>query len=59
VDLSESSLLKEINEFKNQIKTVTDGEYGTIKKEVDTIRSELGMPPLPSLQATLEEKSAR
>lgn len=59
VDLSESALLKEVNEFKNQIKTITDGEYGAAKKEVDAIRAELGMPPLPSLQATLEEKSAR
>ncbi|QRV72750.1 hypothetical protein RhiJN_00764 [Ceratobasidium sp. AG-Ba] len=59
VDLSESTILKEISEFKNQIKNITDGEYGAAKKEVDTIRSELGMPPLPSLEATLEEKSAR
>ncbi|KAG8747527.1 hypothetical protein FRC10_000663 [Ceratobasidium sp. 414] len=59
VDLSESAVLKEINEFKSQIKTITEGEYGAAKKEVDTIRSELGMPPLPSLQDTLEEKSAR
>lgn len=59
VDLNESALVKEINEFKNQIKTITDGEYGSAKKEVDAIRAELGMPPLPSLQATLEEKTAR
>ncbi|KAG8721490.1 hypothetical protein FRC08_012623 [Ceratobasidium sp. 394] len=59
VDLSESAVLKEINEFKSQIKTITEGEYGTAKKEADTIRCELGMPPLPSLQDTLEEKSAR
>lgn len=58
VDLHESSLLKEINEFKAKIKTITEGEYGTAKKEVDTIRKELGMPPVPSLQATMEEKSA-
>lgn len=59
VDLSESAILKEINEFKNQIKTITDGEYEAAKKEVDAIRLELGMPPLRSLEATLEEKSAR
>ncbi|KAG8796760.1 hypothetical protein FRC12_000010 [Ceratobasidium sp. 428] len=59
VDLSESAILKEINEFKSQIKTITEGEYGAAKTEVDTIRSELGMPALPSLQDTLEEKSAR
>ncbi|KAF8607623.1 hypothetical protein BDV93DRAFT_519652 [Ceratobasidium sp. AG-I] len=59
VDLSESALLKEVTEFKNQIKAITDGEYGAAKKEVDAIRAELEMPPLPSLQATLEEKSAR
>ncbi|KAG9127589.1 hypothetical protein FRC07_011907 [Ceratobasidium sp. 392] len=59
VDLSESAILKEINEFKSQIKITTEGEYGAAKKEVDIIRAELGMPPLPSLQTTLEEKSAR
>ena len=29
------------------------------KQEVDRLRQELGQPPLPSLQATLEEKSSQ
>ncbi|KAG8691998.1 hypothetical protein FRC11_012344 [Ceratobasidium sp. 423] len=59
VDLSESALQREINEFKNKIKVITEGEYGAAKKEVEIIRNELGMPPLPSLQVTLEEKGTR
>ncbi|KAJ1308622.1 hypothetical protein OPQ81_004320 [Rhizoctonia solani] len=59
IDLSESSLQREVNDLKNKIKTITDGEYGIVKKEVEIIRKELGMTPLPSLQVTLEEKGAR
>ncbi|CAE6439568.1 unnamed protein product [Rhizoctonia solani] len=59
IDLSESGLQREVNEFKNKIKCITEGEYGDAKKEVEKIRKELGMPPLPSLQVTLEEKGAR
>ncbi|KAJ1308623.1 hypothetical protein OPQ81_004320 [Rhizoctonia solani] len=58
IDLSESSLQREVNDLKNKIKTITDGEYGIVKKEVEIIRKELGMTPLPSLQVTLEEKGA-
>ncbi|CAE6455592.1 unnamed protein product [Rhizoctonia solani] len=59
IDLSESALQRDVNEFKNKIKSITEGEYGAAKREVDTIRKELGMPPLPSLQVTLDEKGAR
>ncbi|KDN50940.1 hypothetical protein RSAG8_00569, partial [Rhizoctonia solani AG-8 WAC10335] len=59
VDLSESALQREVNEFKIKIKSITEGEYGGAKKEVEKIRKELGMAPLPSLQVTLEEKGAR
>jgi hypothetical protein len=55
--LTESSLLKEINEFKTKIQAITEGEYKAAKKEVDLIRKDLGMPPLPSLQATLEKST--
>ncbi|OCH93435.1 hypothetical protein OBBRIDRAFT_724991 [Obba rivulosa] len=38
---------------------ITDGEYASAKADVDKLRQELGHPPLPSLQSTLEEKSAQ
>ncbi|KAF8681512.1 Zinc finger-containing protein [Rhizoctonia solani] len=59
VDLSESALQREVNELKNKIKVITEGEYGAAKNEVEMIRKELGLSPLPSLQTTLEEKGAR
>ncbi|EUC57739.1 zinc finger protein [Rhizoctonia solani AG-3 Rhs1AP] len=54
----ESALQREVSEFKNKIKCITEGEYGDAKQEVEKIRKELGMLPLPSLQVTLEEKGA-
>ncbi|CCO26487.1 hypothetical protein BN14_00511 [Rhizoctonia solani AG-1 IB] len=59
VDLSESALQREVNELKIKIKAITEGEYGAAKNEVEIIRKELGLSPLPSLQATLEEKGTR
>ena len=44
-------------ELRARIQQITDGEYATAKRDVDTLRAELGQPPLPGLQATLEEKS--
>lgn len=44
--------------LKQKIQTITDGEYSTAKREVDALRAELGQPPVPSLQQTLEEKSS-
>jgi hypothetical protein len=44
-------------ELRARIQQITDGEYATAKRDVDALRAELGQPPLPSLQATLEEKS--
>jgi hypothetical protein len=44
-------------ELRARIQQITDGEYATAKRDVDTLRAELGQPPLPSLQTTLEEKS--
>jgi hypothetical protein len=44
-------------ELRARIQQITDGEYASAKRDVDGLRAELGQPPLPSLQATLEEKS--
>jgi hypothetical protein len=44
-------------DLRARIQQITDGEYATAKRDVDTLRAELGQPPLPGLQATLEEKS--
>ena len=44
-------------ELRARIQQITDGEYANAKRDVDALRAELGQPPLPSLQATLEEKS--
>lgn len=44
-------------ELRARIQQITDGEYATAKRDVDALRAELGQPPLPSLQTTLEEKS--
>lgn len=44
-------------ELRGRIQQITDGEYANAKRDVDALRAELGQPPLPSLQATLEEKS--
>jgi hypothetical protein len=45
------------SELRARIQQITDGEYASAKRDVDGLRAELGQPPLPSLQATLEEKS--
>jgi hypothetical protein len=44
-------------DLRARIQQITDGEYATAKRDVDSLRAELGQPPLPGLQATLEEKS--
>jgi len=56
-DMMEAQLNNECTELRTRIQQITDGEYATAKRDVDTLRVELGQPPLPSLQATLEEKS--
>lgn len=42
-----------------KIAALTEGEYAVSKQEVDRLRQELGQPPLPSLQSTLDEKSSQ
>ncbi|KAI0807988.1 hypothetical protein C8Q74DRAFT_1190212 [Fomes fomentarius] len=57
-DLAEATLNKEVTDLRSKIQNITDGEYAVAKQDVDRLRHELGQGPLPSLQSTLEEKSA-
>ncbi|ETW86229.1 hypothetical protein HETIRDRAFT_425159 [Heterobasidion irregulare TC 32-1] len=58
-DMMEAQINSECTELRSRIQQITDGEYAIAKRDVDALRGELGQPPLPSLQATLEEKSAQ
>ncbi|KAF7778443.1 hypothetical protein Agabi119p4_2788 [Agaricus bisporus var. burnettii] len=58
-DIMEVSLEKECIDLRTKITQLTDGDYGVAKRDVDKLRQELGQPPLPSLQETLEEKTAQ
>ncbi|KAG9318748.1 hypothetical protein JVU11DRAFT_847 [Chiua virens] len=58
-DLLEASISRECAELRQQIGALQDGEYAAAKTEVDRLRQELGQPPLPPLQATLDEKTAQ
>ena len=44
------------SDLRHKIQTITDGEYAIAKRDVDQLRAELGQPPLPNLQETLEER---
>ncbi|KAI0086246.1 hypothetical protein BDY19DRAFT_962183 [Irpex rosettiformis] len=56
-DMLEAKLNEDVNTLRTKIKTLSDGEYATAKADVDRLRQELGQPPLPNLQQTLEEKT--
>ncbi|KZT69870.1 hypothetical protein DAEQUDRAFT_811142 [Daedalea quercina L-15889] len=58
-DLLEATLNRECTDLRQKIQSISDTEYATAKADVDRLRQELGQPPLPSLQQTLEEKSAQ
>lgn len=58
-DMMEVSLDNECNDLRTKITQLTDGEYAIAKRDVDRLRQELGQLPLPSLQETLEEKTAQ
>ncbi|EGN95722.1 hypothetical protein SERLA73DRAFT_142623 [Serpula lacrymans var. lacrymans S7.3] len=58
-DLLENSITRECTEIRNKIATLEEGEYAVAKQDVDRLRQELGQPPLPPLQATLDEKSSQ
>jgi hypothetical protein len=57
VDLMESSIEKECQDTRAKIAQLTAGDYAIAKADVDRLRQELGQPPLPSLQSTLDEKT--
>lgn len=38
---------------------LSEGDYAVAKNDVDRLRQELGQPPLPSLQSTLDEKASQ
>lgn len=46
-------------ELRRKIEHLAEGEYSFAKRDVDRLRAELGQPPVPSLQATLEEKRSQ
>ncbi|KAH9950324.1 hypothetical protein B0H21DRAFT_567733 [Amylocystis lapponica] len=58
-DILEGTLNRECAELTQKIQAIQDGDYAAAKQDVDRLRQELGQPPLPSLQTTLEEKSAQ
>ncbi|KAF9652890.1 hypothetical protein BDM02DRAFT_3108526 [Thelephora ganbajun] len=55
-DIMEATLTRECSDLRLKIQTITDGEYAIAKRDVDQLRAELGQPPLPNLQETLEER---
>ncbi|KAF8176001.1 hypothetical protein BJ912DRAFT_909201 [Pholiota molesta] len=59
VDIMESSLEKECRETQAKIAQLTENDYAVAKADVDRLRQELGQPPLPSLQSTLDEKTSQ
>ncbi|KAH9484510.1 hypothetical protein JR316_0003992 [Psilocybe cubensis] len=59
VDLMEASLEKECRETRTKITQLTETDYAVAKADVDRLRQELGQPPLPSLQSTLDEKTSQ
>jgi len=58
-DLLEASINRECADLRVKITSLTDGEYAIAKLDVDRLRQELGQPPLPSLQTTLDEKTTQ
>ncbi|KAF9013662.1 hypothetical protein BDZ89DRAFT_1076992 [Hymenopellis radicata] len=58
-DLLESTIDRECTEIRQRITQISEGEYTEAKRDVDRLRQELGHPPLPSLQNTLDEKSSQ
>ena len=42
-----------------KIEQLTNGDYAIAKGDVDRLRAELGQPPMPSLQETLDERRSQ
>ncbi|KAI6036399.1 hypothetical protein BKA83DRAFT_4162296 [Pisolithus microcarpus] len=66
VDLMEASLAREYAfhmsmclNYANKWLQLQEGDYATAKRDVDRLRVELGQPPLPPLQTTLDEKTSQ
>lgn len=51
--------LPRCGDLRLKITSLTEGEYAVAKKDVDRLRLELGQPPIPSLQSTLDERSSQ
>ncbi|KAJ6501868.1 hypothetical protein C8R45DRAFT_974602 [Mycena sanguinolenta] len=57
-DLLEATLERERVQLRTKIAQLSDGEYKAAKADVDRLRADLGQPPLPTLQETLDGKGA-
>ncbi|KAJ3523412.1 hypothetical protein NMY22_g11450 [Coprinellus aureogranulatus] len=57
-DLAEATLDRECSDLRAKISQLSEGEYAIAKNDVDRLRQDLGQAPLPSLQQTLEERTA-
>ncbi|TEB39578.1 hypothetical protein FA13DRAFT_1784297 [Coprinellus micaceus] len=57
-DLAQATLDRECDGLRAKIQVLSEGEYAIAKNDVDRLRADLGQEPLPSLQQTLEERSA-
>ena len=55
--ISHHLFLSRCQDARAKIAQLTDGDYAIAKADVDRLRQELGQPPLPSLQSTLDEKT--
>ncbi|KAJ2923224.1 hypothetical protein H1R20_g13871, partial [Candolleomyces eurysporus] len=58
-DLAQGTLEQECLDLQTKITQLSDGEYAIAKNDVDRLRQELGQPSLPSLQQTLEDRTAQ
>ncbi|TFK30292.1 hypothetical protein FA15DRAFT_581428 [Coprinopsis marcescibilis] len=58
-DLAEGTMQRECEGLRAKIQQLSEGEYAIAKNDVDRLRGDLGEPPLPSLQQTLEERTAQ
>jgi hypothetical protein len=45
--------------LRTTINQITENEYSQAKRDVDTLRAELGEPPLKGVQTILEEKNIK
>jgi len=55
-DILETTMTRECGDLRTKIQSITDGDYSIAKQDVDKLRQELGQPPVPGLQETLEDR---